>query len=403
VRLVATAVAAGLAATLLAQSAAPLDTSLAAIERYPDFFHGRTVALVATPAPVDRLWRVAVPAPRTFVIVPRTGEPPDRPVELHGVLFDVGHLSSDDSRLAQFGLTAIVTALSGDHWPDRGSFFALVNATWTDPPDPASGSLRAIVLQPGAYDGKTVTITGRFRAQNLYADLPAWPRQSRWDFILQAADASLWITGRRPRGKGFDLDPTTRRGAGTWLKVTGVVHLDGSLPRVEAEQIVPSAPVEEAPPAPVAPAPPGQPPTVVFSRPLDGETNVDPAQPVGIQFSRDMDAASFDDHVHVSYGAGATEAPPAFTVTYRPLNRSIEVRFAAPLAADTAVTVELADGITAQDGARLAPTHLSFRTKPAGGRRSPRAPSRRGVRGPAPTGPSSGPADRRSPSRAPAR
>lgn len=346
-----------------AQSPAPVATTVAAIEQYPDFYHGRPVAVVATPARVGGFWRVAVPAPHTFVIVPRTGEPPSEPVELRGLLFDVGHLSSDDSRLGQYGLTPIVDALSSHRWPDRGAFFALVDATWTDPPDPGSGTLPAIVLQPGAYEGKTVTVTGRFRAQNLYADLPAWPRQSRWDFVLQAASASLWITGRRPRGKGFDLDPTIRLDAGTWLTITGVVHVDAGLPRIDARRIEPSAPVAEAPPPSAAAVPPGPPPTIVFSRPLDGETGVDPAQPVGIQFSRDMDGASFKGHVHVRYGAGTSQTPPAFTVTYRPLNRSIQVRFAAPLAGNAAVTIDLDAGVTASDGTPLAPSRLSFRTR----------------------------------------
>jgi Bacterial Ig-like domain len=354
------------AAVLLGQSAEPVGATVAAIERYPDFFHGRSVALVATPARIDGIWRLPVAASRTFVIVPRLGDPPNARLELRGLLFDVGHLSADDTRLGQYGLISIVNTLAGERWPDRGTFFALVNATWTDPPEPGAGTLQAIVLQPDAYAGKTVTVTGRFRAQNLYADLPAWPRQSRWDFVLQAAGASLWITGRRPRGKGFDLDPTVRRDVGAWLKVTGVVHVDDGLPRIEARQIETSAPVAEAAPAPGPAPPPAPPPTVIFSRPLDGETEVDPSEVVGIQFSRDMDASSFEGHVKVHYGPDTAETPPALTVAYQPLNRSIEVHFAAPLAADATVIIDLQAGIKASDGTPMAPSRLSFRTKAGG-------------------------------------
>ena len=41
-------------------------------------------------------------------------------------------------------------------------------------------------------------------------DLPQGVAKSKWDFVLQSADASIWVTGLRPKGKDFDLDPSAR-------------------------------------------------------------------------------------------------------------------------------------------------------------------------------------------------
>ena len=61
-------------------------------------------------------------------------------------------------------------------------------------------SLRAIALSPERYDEQTLTVTGRFRGRNLYGDQPTAPGRSRYDFVLQSGDGSLWVTGLRPRG-----------------------------------------------------------------------------------------------------------------------------------------------------------------------------------------------------------
>jgi hypothetical protein len=364
---VAAAACAGIAWTLAAASGAqttqPIATSLATLERYPTFFHNRTVSLVGTPAEIDGIWRLPFSQSRTFIVIPRDGRLPSRPVELRGVLFDVGQLPADDTRLSAAGLRTIVDTLSPDRWPARNALFALTSATWLDEPPMAPPTVRTVVLRPEAFDGKSVTLRGRFRAQNLYGDVPAWPRQSQWDFVLQAGDAAIWVTGRRPRGRGLDLDPTTRRGAGTWLEATGIVRFEDGLARLDASEIAASAPVDEPAP-PSAPAPPPlPPPTVIFSAPLDGEPDIDPAVAVRMQFSRDMREASFEGAVKVTYTGAGAPAPPAFAVTYQAASRAIEIRFKAPLAPASTVTVALGTPIAARDGTPLAPVSITFRTK----------------------------------------
>ncbi|HYN07558.1 MAG TPA: Ig-like domain-containing protein [Vicinamibacterales bacterium] len=347
-----------------AQSAQLVSTSLSTIQRYPTFYHGRTVALIGAPEEIDGIWRIPIDATRTLIVLPRDGRPPSRAVELRGLLFDVGQLSQDDTRLSASGLRAVVETLSRDRWPARNTLFALTAATWVDEPSLTPPSVRTIALHPQAFDGKSVTVRGRFRAQNLYGDLPAWPRQSQWDFVLQAADAAIWVTGIRPRGRGFDLDPTTRRGAGAWLEAQGTIRFEDGLPRLEASTLATSKPESDAPPAVALPPPPLlPPPAVIFSAPLNNEADIDPTVVVRVQFSRDMKESSFEGAVKVTYAEPIAGPAPPFEVNYHSGTRAIEIRFKSPLASAVAVTVSFGAAITATDGTPMAPASITFRTK----------------------------------------
>ena len=63
--------------------------------------------------------------------------------------------------------------------------------------------IRAIALAPERYEGREVKVIGRFKGRNLYGDLPQALGKGKWDFVLQSADGAVWVTGVRPRGKGF--------------------------------------------------------------------------------------------------------------------------------------------------------------------------------------------------------
>jgi hypothetical protein len=63
--------------------------------------------------------------------------------------------------------------------------------------------------------------------------------------------------------------------------------------------------------------------------------------------------------VRVSY-VGADTTPPAAKIEYHSENRLLEISFAAPLDRFRTVKIEFLEGITATDGAPLAPTSITF-------------------------------------------
>src|SRR6185436_10212346 len=133
-------------------------------------------------------------------------------------------------------------------------------------------SLRALALQPWRFEGQKVTLVGQFRGRNLFGDLPSAPGKSRYDFVLRSADAAVWVTDLRPRGKGFDLNVDARVDTGRWVQVTGTVSQDRGLVSVLGATIVTAdapelAPAEEERAAPAAPPEPGE---VIFSTPTEG-------------------------------------------------------------------------------------------------------------------------------------
>jgi hypothetical protein len=262
----------------------------------------------------------------------------------------------------------ILDAASNGQWPPRDHVFMILGASAIESPLPEDPSLRALALAPDRFIGKGVTVTGRFRGANLLADLPQGAgTKGRWDFVLQSADAAIWVSGVRPRGKGFDLDINSRVDTGHWLKVAGTLRRDGALPWIEATSIAEAtAPTETV--VEVAVPPPPQPvPQVVFSTPVADETDADRGVPIRIQFSRDMDGKTFSGHVKLSYvgaaPAGASATPPSFTVRYIDGTRALEIKPSAPLDRFRTVKVDLLDGIrSAVDNQPLAPYTLTFTT-----------------------------------------
>lgn len=353
--------AAAPAAAQPARLATTADTLIASAR----FFHGRSVVvrqpvveeggyprLAGTTKPVFVLWRGRLMT---------TGE------EVRGEFYDVGRIEQGDNRFAQYDLAGLLAAVNQGRWPASEQIFVLIGATAMRA-NPASGpTLRAIALSPDDYVDREVRLIGRFKGRNLYGDLPTALGRDKWDFVLQSADGALWVTGVRPRGRGFDLDPGRRVDTGKWLEVTGVVKLAASGPYIEAsavalstEQLDPTVEVE------LPPAPPAPPPEVIFSAPVADDTDVDRSAPVRIQFSRDMDARSVRDRVRVTYAnppAGVQLPPvPAFTVRYNDATHAIEITFEAPLERFQQVKVELAEGMLALDKQPLKPWSLTFTT-----------------------------------------
>lgn len=352
--------------TLLAQAPGRIATTADALAATPVFFHGRQIVVrrpITGSLDLARLEGTVKPIFVFWKDQPSAVRDP----ELRGEFWDLGRLQRDDPRFSSYNFDRVLEAASSGQWPGRDRVFVILSATLIEAPLPPSPTIRAIVLAPDRYVEREVRIVGRFRGRNLYGDLPQPLNKDRWDFVMQSADAAIWVTGMRPRGKGFDLDPGARVDTGRWVEVTGVVRSQGTQLWIDAGAIrVTAAPSEVALDVVVPLRPAEPPPTVVFTAPVADDAEVERTAPVRIQFSRDLAPASIANRVRVTYTSAAPgttpPAAPAFTATYQEATRSIEVKFAQPLERFQTVKVELLDGITAIDGQALGIWTLTFTT-----------------------------------------
>ena len=348
------------------QSTSRIATNVDALTSTPVFFHGRQIVVRQPITGSVELTRLDNTPKPIFVFLK---EPPGavRDPELRGEFWDLGRLPPDDPRFSTYNFEKVLEAASSGQWPARDRVFVILNATLIEAPLPPAPTIRAIVLAPDRYAEREVRVSGRFRGRNLYGDQPQPLNKDRWDFVVQSADASIWVSGMRPKAKDLDLDPAARVDTGKWLEVTGVVQRKGAQVWIEASAIRPTTAPTDVPVEVVVPVRPVEPPpTVVFTAPVQQDTEVERASPVRFQFSRDLAAASIANRVRVTYTsaspATAPPPPPAFTAAYQEGTRSIEIKFAQPLERFSTVKVELLEGIRAFDGQPLAPFTLTFTT-----------------------------------------
>ena len=351
---------------LLSQAPGRIATTADALAATPVFFHGRQIVVRQPITGSIELARLDGTAKPIFIFW-KERPAAIRDPELRGEFWDLGRLQRDDPRFSNYDFERVLEAASSGQWPARDRVFVILSATLSEAPLPPAPTIRAIALAPDRYLEREVRVVGRFRGRNLYGDVAQPLNKDKWDFVLQSADAALWVTGMRPRGNGFDLDPGARVDTGKWLEVTGVVQRQGVQVWIDASAIRQASAPSDVPIEVVVPVRPAEPPpSVIFSAPVPDEEDVGRGAPVRIQFSRDLAAASIANRVRVSYttapAGGAPPPPPAFTATYQESSRSIEIKFAQPLERFHVVRVELIEGITANDGQPLAPWTLTFTT-----------------------------------------
>jgi len=242
-------------------------------------------------------------------------------------------------------------------------------------------SLRALAAAPERYANQPVIVTGRFRGRPASDGGPAGlrpPNRSRWDFLLDEDDAAMWVSGIRPAGWDFELDPRSAADArrAPWLEVSGTLRVSSRVPRrcgslaacqdvwIQASDLRPA-------PArgpgifdlPIRPA--VQAPLVVFNDPVRDETDVAPATRIRLQFSRAMMPETFSERVRIGYSSSApmhAGAIPGFSAIYSDASRSLTISFASPLAPHQEVSVDLLEGIAGADGRPLEPWGFGFRT-----------------------------------------
>jgi hypothetical protein len=281
----------------------------------------------------------------------------DGPVEVRAQLYDIGRLTAADPRLGRYE-----NKPEQENWPKPGEELVL-NVTGVTKAEPDSTpTIRAIALEPWKYEGQSVSITGQFGGRNLFGDVPAAPARDKYDFVLRTTEGGLWVTGQRPKGKGFDLNVDARVDTSHWLQVNGVVKRDRGLVLIEAKTLATAQPPATRVAAIVdAPEPPKEPGEVVFSSPTDGETGVSPSAPIRVQFSRGIDPPSLNGKFRFTYVGGT---PPAGTsdvqATYDVGSHAVVLKMAKPLEPFRTVKVELLDGVKTFDGAPIKPWSVTF-------------------------------------------
>jgi hypothetical protein len=224
-------------------------------------------------------------------------------------------------------------------------------------------TLEDLITRPDEFDGKTVSVRGQFRGENLFGDLPSSSRVRSADWVIKDDMFAAWVTGKKPKGAGWSLDASLKRDTGKWLQVMGRVRVSNRVVTLEAVDItLTKAPGEaaaaEAKPEPTPPPPPRpkRPPMVAFSLPLDGEREVPRDTVFKIQFSRDMDEASLKEHVVFRY-AGRVQpgdnALDAVKVSYDGGLRTLRIDPGDLLRPGRVVEVVLLPGIQDLDGMPL--------------------------------------------------
>jgi hypothetical protein len=362
-------------AAVAAQPSARRATNIEALLAHPGFFHARPIVLVGKVTTKENGDLVVAGDAASIRLISK-GAAPEGLDEIRGEFWDLGRMKPDDPRLAPYDLKATFHLDPEGTWPRSGEVTAIVASSVAPASPPTAPSIRSIVLNPSRYLDQKVTVSGQFAGRNLLGDLPDAPAKSRYDFVLRTADAALWVTNLRPRGKdqGHDVELSldARIDTGRWLQVTGRVVQGRGLLWIDADAgslafVKPqsdSTPAEEEPAIRVPAAPP---PEVVFSAPTEDETDVPMATTVRIQFSRDIDAATLKDHVRARYlteqtaERGEMVTPTAeFTYQYAPANRVLEIRFTKPLERFRTLKIDLLEGILGTDKQPLKPWTLTF-------------------------------------------
>jgi len=200
--------------------------------------------------------------------------------------------------------------------PDTGqSMVYLYIWGYMGPPDekakrPVSSetTLEDLVTKPEKFDGKTVSVRGQFRGENLFGDLPSASRERSSDWVLKDDVFSVWVTGKKPKGQGWSLDASLKRDTGKWLQVVGRVRARNRAVTIEAFEVTLTKPAAERVAAAPTPEPtptptprPRRSPIVAFSLPIDGEREVAQDTVFQLQFSRDMDEPSLRGNVLLRY------------------------------------------------------------------------------------------------------
>ena len=290
---------------------------------------------------------------RVTIVPIRSGMNEDQLTNLSGQMVEVT------------GLFTSTAGQSGDSGAISGSAGVIQFWRWAGPPEKvdknkaAVVSLEQLVTRAGKMDGQLIRVVGKFRGRNLFADLPAKSMRTVNDWVVKDSLFAVWVTNRKPKGDGFELDPSIRRDSNRWVEVIGRATTRAGVVVIDAAQVAltqPPTPKADAAPAPTPPDRPKVPPAIVFSLPLDGESDFDFSGRITLQFNNDMDEDSFKGRVGLRYEGPALPGDPGFEgmrVTYLPGSKALVVDPGSPILRGRVLDLVLLTGVIDIDGQPL--------------------------------------------------
>ncbi len=101
----------------------------------------------------------------------------------------------------------------------------------------AGPTLDDLTANPGDFEGRTVTVLGQFRGANLFGDLPLAGRHAASDWVIKDGRSAAWVTGKKPKGGAWSLDPMLKSDTSRWLRVTGRVSTLGGVVVIRAASV----------------------------------------------------------------------------------------------------------------------------------------------------------------------
>lgn len=263
------------------------------------------------------------------------------------------------------GLFNAASVQSGAGGAVQGGIGVIQFWRWAGPPEKVNKDKAAIVTleqlvsRAGKMDGQLVRVVGKFRGRNLFADLPSRSMRTANDWVIKDSLFAVWVTNKKPKGDGFELDPSIRRDSNRWIEVIGRPATRNGVVIIDAAQVTltqPPTPKADAAPPPPPPDRPKVPPVIVFSLPLDGESDFDFSGRITVQFNNDMDEDSFKGRVGLRYEGPALPGDPGFEsmrVSYNPGSKALIVDPGAPILRGRVLDLVLLTGIVDIDGQPL--------------------------------------------------
>ena len=144
--------------------------------------------------------------------------------EIRGEFWDLGRLTEGDIRFSSVDFRPLLELMTQGRWPPPRTGLRHHQCQHRRGDAAGGATLRAIALAPERYENRSATVSGRFRGRNLLGDIATpLPTPGKWDFVLQSADAAVWVSALQAEGPGLRARSSARVDTGRWVQVAGTV------------------------------------------------------------------------------------------------------------------------------------------------------------------------------------